>query len=143
VQLPRGRLSGVLGCCLLLTFCAGCTSRSATLPLPASTPSSPTNAPTLAARSTGTVSGRVFGFGGPYPGRTFPPTGPGTVVLTADSSGGRRYPTTYDADGAFTIDLPPGSYRIRGSTFDGLTCIGTVRVVAARSVRASAVCALP
>ena len=104
------------------------------------TPTSPVNPAESSRPTVGSVSGKVFGFGGPSPGTTIAPTGPGTVTLTGT---GGRFTTRFDAAGRFTLDLSPGTYRMKAESFDGLWCTGRVRVRAGEVAVASAVCPIP
>jgi hypothetical protein len=89
---------------------------------------------------TGTVHGRVAGFGGPYPGTVIAPGAAGTVTLTGTH---HRASATFDAQGWFTAVLPPGTYTLHARAFDGVVCTGTVHVVAHRATSADAVCPVP
>lgn len=88
----------------------------------------------------GTVAGQVLAFGGPSPGRRFPPRRVGTVLVT---SAGHRYTATYDRSGHFTLELPPGTYRLSARAFGGTTCQGRARVTAGRTTQTFVVCPVP
>jgi hypothetical protein len=60
----------------------------------------------------GLIQGRLLAVGGPEPGKPRPLAG----KITFAGPGGSIATTTVDADGAFAIELSPGSYVVTGTS---------------------------
>jgi hypothetical protein len=89
----------------------------------------------------GTVTGHLYGVGGPPPGSPRP--WPGTVTLTG---GGVRQDVSVGASGTFSVMVPPGSYTVTGHSplFGSGTyacqAAGIVTVTSGHTTKADVLC---
>jgi hypothetical protein len=88
--------------------------------------------------SEGTLTGHLYGVGGPAPG--LPRPWPGTVTV---AGAGIHRDIPVGADGAYAVTVSPGRYSVTGYSprYSGICrAAGTVRVIRGQSTRADVLC---
>jgi len=89
----------------------------------------------------GTITGHIYGAGGPEVSAAVPPSPwPGTVVLTGP---GVHRRVLVRAGGSYSVAVPAGRYTVTGYSprYGGICRVaGTVRVIRGQSTKADVLC---
>jgi hypothetical protein len=85
----------------------------------------------------GTIAGRLYQVGGPYPG--LPTPVPGIVSVPGHGS------VSAGPDGSFSIDVPPGTYTLNGTFGENNPCAArrAVTVLEDAVARVDVICDIP